>query len=314
MNFQRMHRKQFLTVFLIATIAILTVFPLTAQDKPDTFSFVVVGDTGCGCSDQRAVANRMNQWHAERPFNTVLMLGDNIYGKDSRNRGGSRALFEDRFDLYYSPLIKKGVKFYAVLGNHDLETKNGLDEIADRKRFNILGRGGYYSFTSDLRVDDRPLVKFIALNTMTIEDDKEQVAWLGRTLTEENAIWKIPYFHHPIYTPPGKHDDEVQIRANIEDVLVAAGVKVTFAGHNHFYARMKPQKGLIHFVSGGGGRSLKTPIKDEDTAEAREAHHFLYWEASPTALRFWAVPVSGEPFDSGEVLVEELVPAGAHKQ
>ncbi len=289
---------------MILILLLLSVLPLTAQDRPKIVSFAVIGDSGCGCSEQRDVANRLIQWHSEKPFNTVLMLGDNIYGKDSRTRGGSRHLFEERFDEYYSPLTKLGVKFYAVLGNHDMETKNGIDEIADRSRFNILGSKGYYSFTPDIQIDDRPLVQFVGLNSVTIDEDKDQVAWLGRTLTDGKAIWQIPFFHHPIYTPPGKHEDEVDVRNQIENVLIAAGVKVTFAGHNHFYARMKPQKGVMHFVSGGGGRTLKTPIKDGNTVETQELNHFLFWEASPDKLRFWAVPSSGEPFDSGEILLD----------
>ncbi len=276
------------------------ILPLAAEDEK-LFSFVVIGDTGCGCSGQEAVAIRMLQWHLEKPFTTVLMLGDNIYGRDSRKRGGSHLLFEERFDRYYEPLRKRGVKFYAILGNHDMETRAGREEIADRSRFNILGKRGYYSFTPEIQVEGRPLVSFVGLNSEILEKDSEQVAWLGKTLADGNAIWEIPFYHHPIYTPPGKHDDEVQIRIQIENILVAAGVKVTFAGHNHFYARMKPQNGIIHFVSGGGGRSLKTPIKDDKTAEAIESYHFLYVEVYPDKLNFWAIPPTGPPFDTGSI-------------
>ena len=296
--------KKATAILFLWILALAIAFPSTAQDEAKSFRFVVIGDSGCGCSEQRDVSRRMLQWHAERPFNTVLMLGDNIYAKDSRRRGGSRHLFEERFDEYYAPLVKLGVKFYAVLGNHDMETKNGLDEVADRARFNILGNKGYYSFTPDVKADDKQLVEFIAINSVTIDEDTTQVAWLGRTLADSKAIWKIPFFHHPIYTPPGKHEDEKNVRMQIEDVLIAAGVKITLAGHNHFYARMKPQKGIIHFVSGGGGRSLKTPIPDEKTAEARRANHFLFFEAYPESLRFWAVPPVGEPFDTGEIQLE----------
>ncbi|MCI0412149.1 metallophosphoesterase [bacterium] len=287
---------------LIAILLFSIVFQLGAEDEK-SFAFVVVGDTGCGCSGQEAVAIRMLQWHLEKPYTTVLMLGDNIYGRDSRKRGGSHLLFRERFDQYYEPLIKRGVKFYAVLGNHDLETSSGREEITDRSRFNILGKRGYYSFTPEIQIDGRPLISFIALNSTSLDNDPDQVAWLGRTLAEEEAIWKIPFFHHPIYTPPGKHEDDVEIRSRIENVLTAAGVKVTFAGHNHFYARMKPQSGVIHFVSGGGGRSLKTPIKDDKTAEAVESYHFLYIEAHPDTLNFWAVPPTGAPFDTGSIPV-----------
>jgi hypothetical protein len=277
--------------------------PLTyAEEKP--FAFVVMGDAGCGCSGQDAVAKRLVQWYSEKPFNVVLMTGDNIYGRDSRRRGGSRLLFEERFDRYYDPLLKQGVKFYASLGNHDMETSAGRDLIADRARFNILGKRGYYSFTPDVTVRGRSLVTFVALNSVTLDNDPDQVAWLGRTLTDGNSLWEIPFFHHPIYTPPGKHEDDVEIRNIIEDVLVAAGIKVTFSGHNHFYARMKPQNGIIHFITGGGGRSLKTPVKDEKTATAVEAYHFVYVELYPEKLNFWMVPSSGEPVDAGSIVQE----------
>lgn len=289
-----------LTKLFLGILVFLFILPLGAEDEKP-FTFVVIGDTGCGCSGQEAVAIRMLQWHLEKPFDTVLMLGDNIYGRDSRKRGGSHLLFEERFDRYYEPLRKQGVKFYAVLGNHDLETSSGREEISDRSRFNILGKQGYYAFTPGIEINGRPLISFIGLNSPMLDKDPEQIAWLARTLTDGKAIWEIPFFHHPIYTPPGKHEEEVEIRSLIENILMAAGVKVTFAGHNHFYARMKPQNGIIHFVLGGGGRSLKTPVKDERTAEAIESYHFLYAEVYFDKLNFWAVPPKGAPFDTGSI-------------
>jgi hypothetical protein len=293
-----MLHKVFLSFLIVCMI-----LPLFAANET-SHAFVVIGDSGCGCSGQEAVARRMEQWHSEKPFSVVLMTGDNIYGRDSRRRGGSRLLFEERFDRYYGELMKKGVKFYAALGNHDMETSQGRDEIADRARFNILGKRGYYSFTPDVMVNERSLVTFIALNSVTLGDDAEQVAWLGRTLTDGKSIWEILFFHHPIYTPPGKHEDDVEIRTVVEDVLVAAGVKVTFAGHNHFYARMKPQNGVIHFVTGGGGRSLKTPVKDEKTAHAVESYHFIYVDVTEEKLNFSVVPPAGPPIDTGLITLQ----------
>src|SRR5919106_1590731 len=135
-------RKFALPFLLIALIIYLPV--LSAQDKP--FTFVAIGDTGCGCSGQEKVSKRLIEWHRSNPFSTVLMLGDNIYGSSFGTRGGNRALFAERFDKHYFPLMNQGVKFYATLGNHDYETRRGLDEVTDKKRFNILGGKGYYSF------------------------------------------------------------------------------------------------------------------------------------------------------------------------
>jgi Calcineurin-like phosphoesterase len=289
-------------LFAIILFFLCIILSLDAEnEKP--FTFVVFGDSGCGCEGQQQVANRLKQWYSEKPFNVVLMVGDNIYAKDSRRKGGSRELFEERFDHYYDPLLQKGVKFYAVLGNHDLETNGGIDEIADRSRFNIGSTKGYYTFTPDVKAQDRSLVTFIGLNSPSLDRDREQAAWLSRVLTDSNAIWEIPFFHHPIYTCPGKHEEEVEIRTHIEKILIAAGVKVTFAGHNHFYARMKALNGIIHFVTGGGGRSLVTPEPDQNTAEARKSFHFMYWEVYADRLIFWTVPPTGPPFDTGTILL-----------
>lgn len=127
-------RKICLPFLLIALIIYLPV--LSAQDRP--YAFVAVGDTGCGCSGQKQVSQRLKEWHRSNPFSVVLMLGDNIYGSSFGTRGGSRSLFTERFDEHYFPLMNAGVKFYATLGNHDMETKRGADEVADKKRFNIL--------------------------------------------------------------------------------------------------------------------------------------------------------------------------------
>jgi hypothetical protein len=41
------------------------------------------------------------------------MLGDNIYG------GSGPKDYEKKFEVPYKPLLGTGVKFYALLGNHD---------------------------------------------------------------------------------------------------------------------------------------------------------------------------------------------------
>jgi hypothetical protein len=304
-------RLRILWLSLPAIFVLLLLQYAVGQNPP--FAFVVIGDSGCGCDEQEQVAKRMIEWHDEKPFSIVLMTGDNIYARDKKTRGGSRALFTDRFDRYYKPLTDQGVKFYAVLGNHDMETNKGLDEIVDKERFHILGRQGFYWFSPLITNNGNPLIVFFGLNSVRLTDgeDTDQVAWLGKELADQKALWRIVFFHHPIYTPPGKHEEEAKFRIGIEKILVAAGVQATFAGHNHFYARMKPRDGVVHFISGGGGRVLKTPEKDEFTAEALSAHHFMYLEVTEEKMDFWAVPTAGPPFDHGTLLRQ---PVDAAKQ
>lgn len=295
--------RRYVLPFLLLGLILYLPFA-SAQDPP--FRFIAIGDSGCGCSGQEKVARRLIEWHRTNPFRTVVMLGDNVYGRTIGTRGGDRSLFDDRFDEYYLPLLNTGVKFFAALGNHDMETRGGRDMIADKKRFNIAGNNGYYSFYSDAEVDGNPLVHFIALNTVNLinEDrgDKAQIAWLSKTLAESKSIWKVVFFHHPLYAPAGEgHEPEVELRRDLENVFVAAGVQLVLAGHNHYYARMKTQRGINHFISGGGGRSLKTPIVDQHTVRAAEIYHFVNFDVYEDRLEFQVVPAESRFADSGTI-------------
>jgi len=301
-------KKLGLWLLLVSFIVYLP-FAFAQQEKP--YRFIAIGDSGCDCSGQELVARRLVEWHRTNPFATVLMLGDNIYGSTSRTRGGNRLLFEEHFDEYYAPLMKEGVKFYASLGNHDMETRRGFDLIADKKRFNMKGLQGYYSFYSDATADGIPLVHFIALNSVDlIKQDasaRDQIAWLSKTLIDNGAIWKVVFFHHPLYAPSGEgHEPEVELRRDLEDVFLAAGVQLVLTGHNHYYARMKTQRGITHLISGGGGRSLKEPIVNQYTVKAADIYHFVSFDVYRDKMNFTVVPAGSNFADSGTIYPEPV--------
>src|SRR3954451_20717062 len=99
----------------------------------DAFRFAVIGDTGTGGKAQREIADRLEGLRREAPFNTVLMLGDNLYGRQKP------ADFRAKFERPYAPLLSAGVKFFAVLGNHDQPSQQAYP------LFHMGGRN-YYSF------------------------------------------------------------------------------------------------------------------------------------------------------------------------
>ena len=70
--------------------------------------------------------------------------------------------------------------------------------------------------------------------------DQEQVAWLEKELGKSTEHWKIPYFHHPLYSSGERHgSDTAAWRAVLEPLFVKYGVSVVFAGHDHFYERIE---------------------------------------------------------------------------
>ena len=160
------------------------------------------------------------------------MLGDNMYG------GQPPADFVKKFEQPYAALLTAGVQFQASLGNHD-----GPQNV-DYKLYNMNGQR-YYTYA-------RGNVRFFALDSTRM--DAKQLAWIDTSLAGRREDWKICYFHHPLYSNADRHGSSVDMRVLLEPLFVKHGVNVVFAGHDHVYERVKPQKGIYYFVSGAAGQ------------------------------------------------------------
>jgi len=259
---------------------------------PDKFSFAVIGDTGTGKSGQLDVAHVMETVYEKEPFELVLMLGDNIYG------GVNSHAFRKRFEQPYHNLIARDVQFQAVLGNHD---KGGVKREVGYDPFNMAGNR-YYTFTRGLSEGGAPLAQFFALDSSKMGN--EQLAWLEKELAESRAIWKIPFFHHPIYSSGRAHGSNLKLRANLEPLFARYGVQVALSGHDHIYERIKPQQGIIYFVSGSGGKLRKGGIRRKDPIFAAgndETCHFMLFEVEANEMRFRAIDINGVAIDQGVI-------------
>ena len=137
------------------------------------------------------------------------------------------------------------MKFYASLGNHDDPNQRFY------KPFNMNGER-YYTYT-------KGPVRFFVLDSNYM--DQKQLDWLERELKASNDPWKIGYFHHPLYSSGARHGSEVDLRAQLEPLFLKYGVSAVFAGHEHFYERIHPQKGIAYFTSGGAAKLRRGNIQ-----------------------------------------------------
>jgi hypothetical protein len=258
---------------------------LTLPNREGSLKFAVLGDWGDGSGGQRETAARMAVVRKAFPFELVITVGDNIYGSDS-----PRA-FRDRFETPYKPLLDAGVKFYASLGNHD------TPEIQrNYKPFNMDGRL-YYSFKAP-----RQDVRFFALETTYL--NLQQIGWIEKELQSSGEDWKIPYFHHPLYSSGERHGSRTDLRRILEPLFVKYGVSVSFAGHDHFYERVLAQQDIVYFVVGSGGRLRSGNIDRRSglTAKGFDTDRaFLVAEIDGDELFFNAVSRTGEIVDSGSI-------------
>ena len=86
---------------------------ITSADPSAALKFAVIGDFGTGERPQYEIAERMFDARTQFPFQLVLALGDNMYGRQRP------ADFVEKFERPYARLLQAGVTFQAALGNHD---------------------------------------------------------------------------------------------------------------------------------------------------------------------------------------------------
>ena len=252
-----------------------------AQTAGETVRFAVIGDAGTGDEEQYAVARQMVTARMTSPFDLVLMLGDNLY------RRATPEVYASAFERPYRALLEDNVMFVAVLGNHD------SPESVSYPGWNMNGRR-YFSFT-------RSHVRFFALDTNVL--DAAQLDWLGTTLSSAREPWKIAYFHHPIYSNGKRHGSNVELRVRLEPLFVRNGVQIVFAGHDHAYERLKPQKGITYFVAGASGQLRRGGMKQSETSAATfdQDRTFMVIEVDRNTLRFRTVSRTGQVIDAGEI-------------
>lgn len=263
---------------------------LALPNRQGSVKFAVIGDTGRGDRAQYEVAEQMTRWRQAFRFDLVLMLGDNIY--DSH----TPADYIARFEAPYAMLLEDGVRFQAAIGNHDDPAQIHYE------KFNMAGQR-YYSFreTEVSLQGGLAGVRFYALDSRTL--DPEQLEWLRTGLKQTGSRWKIVFFHHPIYTSGRYGSGASALRSVLEPVLVDGDADVVLAGHEHFYERTVPQRGILYFVSGAGGSLRPGDIRmTELTARGfDEDYSFMLMEVAGRELYFQTISRAGATIDAGVV-------------
>ena len=272
-------RRVLLSILLLALTG-----PLAAQDvklpnKDGSVKFAVLGDTGTGGSDQYAVGKQLMNFKPKFPFEFAIMLGDNLYG------GESPRDYNKKFELPYKPLLDAKVKFYAALGNHDDPNQRFY------KPFNMNSER-FYTFT-------KGNIDFFVLDSNYM--DRKQLEWFERAIKESKSDWKMAYFHHPLYSSGAAHGSEADLRTLLEPLFIKYGMDVVFAGHEHFYERVKPQKGIYYFTCGGSAKLRTGDIRkgSELTAKGDDRENtFMVVEVEKDVFSFQTVSSGGGIVDA----------------
>ena len=216
------------------------------------------------------------------PFEFVLLLGDNIYG------GERPQDFVKKFERPYKALLDLQIPFYASLGNHDDPNQRFYKPFnMDGQRFYTFEKGG---------------VRFFALDSNYM--DQTQVDWIEKELSSSKNTWKIAFFHHPLYSSGQRHGSEIDLRTLLEPLFLKYGVSVVFSGHEHFYERLLPQKGIAYFTNGGGAKLREGNIRVGSSMTAKgfdTDRSYMLAEIADKTMYYQALSRTGALIDSGSV-------------
>lgn len=276
-------RRRLIALSAIASVclAVPSAQDLALPNKPDSVKFAVIGDQGSAGKPQYEIGSQMAIFRKKFPFTFAITMGDNLYGAERPQD------FKTKFELPYKALLDDKVDFYASLGNHD---------DPNQTKYTPFHMGGkqYYTFK-------KGNVRFFALDSNYM--DPVQVAWLENELKNSGSDWKIPFFHHPLYAS-GMHGSQLDLRAIVEPLFIKYSVDVVFSGHEHFYQRIKPQKGIHYFVSGAAGKLRRGDLKPADFmayGNDRE-YSFMLIEVTDKELYFQCVDRFGKTLDKGTIV------------
>ena len=156
----------------LAALALLAT-PGRAQEP---LVFAAIGDSGEVTQGLLGVAREMRTYHRDRAkFDFVLMLGDNIYS-DGIGRGLPKV-----FEAPFADLLRAGVQFHAVLGNHDI--RRGTELQIHYPAWNMNGRR-FYAFSKG-----DGLIEFFGLDSTALSEEPSslEVAETAR-LEKERAV------------------------------------------------------------------------------------------------------------------------------
>jgi PKD repeat protein len=212
--------------------------PPTGVRRP--FRVWVLGDSGTGNDDARAVRDAYYAYTGEQHTDLWLMLGDNAYDN------GTDADFQTKLFDIYPDMLRKSV-LWPTLGNHgavnaDSETQSG--PYYDIFTLPTAGEAGglasgteaYYSF-------DYANVHFVVLDSSDsyLLYPGGMTLWLEADLAATDQDWIVAFWHHPPYSK-GTHDSDlstplIQMRENTVPLLDDYGADLTLTGHSHSYER-----------------------------------------------------------------------------
>jgi len=264
--------------------------------------FGIIGDSGFGDDQTRALAERMKGYDLD----FVLHTGDAVY-KAFEQSGPAEAFATKYFKAF--ALLLEETPIFPVLGNHDYDQaarSEGRPYFV--RAFPLLtdpsvpdsALGTWYAF-------DRSGIQFIMLDSHAFQGAggrAEQTAWLEERLADPSFQYSIPVFHTPPYTSGLHRNDGRALQADWNPLFEAADVPLVFSGHDHNYERIV-RNGVTYVISGGGSPVLYGENgRVEGSQGFHRRMHFVLVEIDQNRIELTAIDNDGNVLDRATITID----------
>ena len=200
---------------------------VTPPREKDSVRFAIIGDSGTGTSSQYDVGGQLTKARQLFPFEFVIMLGDNIYGSERPQD------FVNKFEKPYQGLLDAKMPFYAALGQSRRPDAALLQAVQHERRA-----------LSTPSPKGTPASSCSTATTWTRHSSRGS----SRNCRAPTITGRSPISTTRCTRPARSMDRKSTCARSVEPLFIKYGVDVVFAGHEHFYERIKPQNGhlLLH--------------------------------------------------------------------
>ena len=266
----------------LAALAAVALGLALAPAPASALTVWAVGDGAVAGPEDDAVAARIESETVDH----FLFLGD-VYETGTAHEYATR---------YHPSYGRFKAKSRPTVGNHEWGNRaTGYDPYWGALAPQQPGGGHYYSF-------DFGGWHFISLSTEEpAGTGSAQLAWLRDDLAANAGECTIAFMHKPRYSASFHQDDPAW--EPIWAQLVGARAIALLSGHDHDYQRFKPNRGMVQFIVGSGGRERRpvNPFDPDLAAYNDTTFGALRMNLFPNRLDFAFVPTTGPALDSGSL-------------
>jgi len=264
----------------------------TASDRPQPFTFLYLADAQ---NDIRSACLRVVR-QAFLHYPDVLFV---LHAGDLVNRSERDLEWAEWFAMM--GWMGATIPSIPTPGNHEYpRDAEGQRRLCAHWRAQFtLPENGIPTLKETNYYVDVQGVRLISLNCM--EQRERQAAWLERVLEDNPNRWTIVFTHYPIFSSAQGRDNP-ELRALWKPIFDKYRVDLVLHGHDHTYARSKPQpSGTVYVNSVTGPKMYKLNPQPWMHRSAQDTQFYHLVHVNGNTLRFEAYTATGKLFDSFEI-------------